>query len=209
MSKRRLLADLSEEEVAWIVENFRMFKNKEIQERFNITRHTLRIIKAEYGLEKSAELLSSIQAEATESALKRNKVLGFKPQRDCMRRLREEGRMQSFFTKENPLRLPPDREAQRRANIKKTNTELWQSERRRLMFGLPQKTNLRIVDTKFTKYRCSARCNLIRRGYEHVGNYVFSYSDETRRDLKLEEKYMNKCRFKFIQKENGNEGHII
>lgn len=199
---------MTTDDISWIVENFPKYKNIEIQERFNITRHTLRQIKYENGLEKSAELLSSIQAEATDKALRRNKILGFKPQRDCMNRLRADGRMKSPISKENPLVFSGEKEAQRRANIKKANTELWQSERRRLMFGLPQRTNLRIVDTKFTKYRTSARYNLVsRRGYIHEGNFVFSYTEETKRDLKLEAKYAQICKFKFIER-NGDSSYI-
>lgn len=73
--------------------------------------------------------------------------------------------------------------------------EMIAKERRRIVYGLERKTNLKIVVMKpYTRSQIHHRCNALKRGYlldvdcseGQPGRYFIYYDDETERSAKFE-----------------------
>jgi hypothetical protein len=85
-----------------------------------------------------------------------------------------------------------------KASLKKRSQnrrEMIAKEKRRIIYGLERKTNLKtVVMTPYTRSQTDHRCNALKRGYlldtdcseGQPGRYVIYYDDETQRSAKFE-----------------------
>lgn len=143
---------------------------------------TLRRVAKRLGLEKSDEFMTACQAHTAQCAAAANRYDG----NSGIRNLIIYGEPYRFRAGETNLqRLGPEREARRLQKAHASRRETIRKERRRLLFGLPQQTKIKL--TGGGNKRMQVRYNLRKRGY-HVarGANVAYYDDNTQRTERLE-----------------------
>ncbi len=152
---------LTDEERVWMEEHFDHTKNEEVACRLGVSLRTAVRLAREMGLEKSAEFVRTMQANAVHHAARANRGQGnagkanllkygeayrFKPGVGCRERLSAEALS----------------EMHRRSAETRKRTVM--AERRRVAFGLEQQTALRV--TKAPKAKVLLRHRLRKCGYE-------------------------------------------
>ena len=152
---------LTDEEWVWMEEHFAHTKNEEVACHLRVSLRTAVRLAREMGLEKSAEFVRAMQANAVKHAVRANRGQGnagkanllkygeayrFKPCVGCRERLSAEALS----------------EMHRRSAETRKRTVM--AERRRVAFGLEQQTALRV--TKAPKAKVLLRHRLRKCGYE-------------------------------------------
>lgn len=171
----------------WLIKHFKHTKNDEIIKYLGLSHSTLHRIARELGLKKSKQFTKKCQQAATEAAWKVNRKNGWPPKGYIIPRSRECG----FQKGETPLqRLGPKRNAERIRKSAESLRRTRKQERARILFGLPQKTKLKLVTSKG---KISYRYLLKKRGYdiERGGDkaYVNEYTMRNPATERRAEKY--------------------
>ena len=173
---------LTEKQQKWLIAHFKHTKNDEIMERLGLSHSTLHRFARELGLKKSRQFVAKCQAATTEAAWKANRRRGWPPKGY---QIPNAPRFQPGVN--NLMRLGPEREAERQRKSTERRNKTIAAEKRRVLFGLPQKTKLKVVAAP--KEKIAYRHSLRKRGYEIERGSSDAYVVETtQRNLTIEER---------------------
>ena len=188
LKKRSKLAKvyLTREQIEWFRANYANTTNAEIMARLNLKMATLHRLARAYGLTKSKEFMAEWHKKITEFACASNKRNNWPPKGYIIPRSREF----QFKKGVTPLmRLGREKNAERiRKGVESRNATI-ASERRRILFGLEQKTKLKLNGS--FRHKAHVRCQLRKLGYivEHGANTA-TITPQTRRS----EHYETRCK---------------
>lgn len=164
----------SEEEIAYLKENYASTKNRILEQRLGIKNTLLLRIAKQLGLKK----MPNFQSECTKVKVKygdgrannRPSPQAMANSQACIRRMRQD----------------KEKHAEWRKNISESMKKLYRAERRRVLFGLEQKTNKKVFQAP--KYKHELRYRLRKCGYIiDRGSSVAYYDENTNRHAGKEE----------------------
>lgn len=174
---------LSPQQERWLIRHFKHTKNDEIMSRLGLSHSTLHRFAREFGLTKSRKFMKKCQTATTEAAWRANRRNNWPP-----KGYRIPNSEKNYFKKgiTNLQRIGPKREAERIAKAAASRRETRRKERASILFGLPQKTKLKIFGNP---NRTQIRYQLKKRGYlvERGGREAI-VTPQTQRHLFYEEK---------------------
>ncbi len=154
--------DLTQEQREWFVANFDHTKNQELADHLGTSPRSVTRIARELGLWKTKEFVAAMQRNASEHAARANRLMGGNA---GMANLLKYGRAYQFKPGEsNKDRMDEEALREMRRKIGASRKETFRKERRRVIFGLEQKTNLRVVQCP--REKVMLRLNLRKHGYE-------------------------------------------
>jgi hypothetical protein len=169
--------------VKWLKENYANTPNSEIKEKFGISKGVLDRMVREYGLRKSPEYLKAINKESLRLATKAAMAKGWPPKGYIIPKS-EEARKKGL-AKIAEMRADAELNARWRENMSDSRKKLYKDEKRRVLFGLEQKSSIKVVRASRAKVCC--RFNLRKLGYiVGRGGNVAYWNDETLRNEKRE-----------------------
>ena len=175
--------DLTPEQRRWLIENFQNTKNVEVAAYLNTSlRGAIRMAR-ELGLWKTKEFVSEMQRNAAHEA---GRVLRLRGGNSGTENLLKYGVKYRFKKGESNFdRLPKEKVEAMHKKIGETRRKLYEDERRRVKWGLEQKTKLRV--TRCTTNKLNLRYNLRKRGYEieRASNEAI-ITNNTRRSERME-----------------------
>ena len=165
--------------VKWLKENYADTPNSEIKAKFGISKGVLDRMVREYGLRKSPEYLKAINKESLRLATKAAKEKGWPPKGYIIPKS-EEARKKGR-EKMDEMRADAEINARWSKNISEGRKKLYKDEKRRVLFGLEQKTKLKVVRASHAKVCC--RSELRQLGYAvGRGSNVAYWNLETHRN---------------------------
>lgn len=169
--------------VKWLKENYANTPNSEIMEHFGITKAVLDRMVKQYRLRKSPEYLKAINRESLRLATKAAMAIGWPPKGYIIPKSEEARRKGQEKIAE--MRADAEINAHWRKNISDGRKKLYKDEKRRVLFGLEQKTRIKVVRASHAKVCC--RSELRSLGYIiPKGSNVAYYNAETLRNEKRE-----------------------
>lgn len=193
----------TEEDRNWMSEHFAHTKNEEVARHLGVSRRTAMRLAREMGLEKSAEFVRTMQANAVHHAARANRGQGNAGKANLLKY----GKAYRFKPGQggNKRFMSPEafKEMHRRKGIIRRETV--RAERRRVAFGLEQRTALRVV--KAPKAKIYLRHELRKRGYvvAHASSDA-TITTDTRRSAILEQRAEKMgIRFYPTEKQNGTK----
>lgn len=175
--------DLTPEQRQWLIENFPNTKNAEVAAYLHTSHRGAIRMARELGLWKTKEFVSEMQMNAAQEA---GRLLRLRGGNRGTKNLLKYGVKYRFKKGENNYdRMPKDKVEAMHKKVGETRRKLYEDERRRVKWGLEQKTKLRVV--RCTSQKISLRNNLRKRGYEieRASNEALII-DETRRSERME-----------------------
>lgn len=177
--------DLTEEQLAWFSENFCNTKNNELADALGTSLRSVTRIARELGLWKTEEFMATMQRNASEHGARINRARGGNA---GARNLLIYGKVHRFKAGEsNKDRMSAEDFANMHRRIGESRKAIFKKERRRVVFGLEQKTNLRVLQCP--KEKVSLRSNLRKHGYEIAwGSNDATITGNTRRSFRMEER---------------------
>lgn len=196
---------LSNQKIHWLKVNYATTKNAVICEYLGIKLYKLWTLAKKYKLEKSEEFMRKVAKENSDLAQIINKKDNYAKQRENFRKAKEEGRTYKFPKGKSWIRdmCEPERRAELLAKMSENRKRLIAEERKRIAWGFPQKTKLRVHEQN--RPRSAVKYKLRKQGYifdkeKYLSDrvWIFYYNEETQR-TKAEEKYTKKFHFKFIE----------
>lgn len=172
---------LTPEQERWLVRHYKHTKNAEIGSRLGIGQSTLHRFARELGLKKSKQFMQKYAQKGSEAAWIVNRRNGWPPKGYVIPRSRECGFQKGVTCLQ---RIGPKREAERIRKAAESRRATVKRERARIVWGLEQKTKLKLVtNPKKIQYRYALR----QHGYEiGRGESVAYVVDRTRRSTKIE-----------------------
>ncbi|MBQ2979689.1 MAG: hypothetical protein IJE18_06230 [Bacteroidaceae bacterium] len=171
------------EQLQYLIDNFHNTRNADLALHLGIGMRTVNRLASIHGLTKSQEFLSARQQKAGEFLRKWN-TLNPKPVGYRIPRSEE-----NYFKSGTSIRSRQGEEAQQQAIAKATRTrrETIKKERRRILFGLPQRTALKLIAKPREKVQL--RYYLRKRGYIiDDANHLAYYTEHTLRGSRIERK---------------------
>ena len=151
---------LTDEERVWMEEHFAHTKNEEVACRLGVSLRTAVRLAREMGLEKSAEFVRAMQANAVKHAVRANRGQGNAGKANLLKH----GKAYQFKPGiGNKDRLSAEALSEMYRRSAETRKRTVMAERRRVAFGLEQQTALRV--TKAPKAKVCLRHRLRKRGY--------------------------------------------
>ena len=151
---------LTPEERVWMEEHFAHTKNEEVARHLGVSLRTAVRLAREMGLEKSAEFVHTMQANAVKHAVRANRGQGNAGKANLLKY----GKAYQFKPGiGNKDRLSAEAFSEMYQRSAETRKRTVMAERRRVSFGLEQKTALRVV--KAPKEKICLRHKLRKRGY--------------------------------------------
>lgn len=200
---------LTQAQMAEFINLYPTTRNEDLCERFGITKYKIKVIREtlrdKHGISiaKTDEFMQeqrTINGHKGDDVNRRN---GYKIQRAHMAKLHAEGRSPKM-KKGDPSPWHTATEEQKaawKAKMSARFQKLRADEKRRIMFGLPQRTKLNFVEPN--RPRANAKWALINKfGYKFVEKWLFEYDGNTERKPKREQNYIKKFKFRFRQAEN-------
>lgn len=161
----------------WIIRHYKHTKNDEIMQRWNISDGSLHRFARKHGLKKSPQFRKKCQAAATEAANLSHIAHGTYPKKGYVIPRSEEFRYKPGHKDTRTQEQKERAQATRRESIA--------DDRRRILFGLPQKTKVKL--TKQPHKKICQRLYLRRHGYLiERGSSIAYYTPETRRVMTYE-----------------------
>jgi hypothetical protein len=173
--------DLTQEQREWFVANFDHTKNQELADHLGTSPRSVTRIARELGLWKTKEFVAAMQRNASEHAARANRLMGGNA---GMANLLKYGRAYQFKPGEsNKDRMDEEALREMRRKIGASRKETFRKERRRVIFGLEQKTNLRVVQAP--KEKICLRNGLRKKGYEiaRASNEAFITAETHRSEV--------------------------
>lgn len=177
------IKDLTLEQLEWLKENFGSTKNQELANELGTSPRSITRMARELGLWKTKEFISAMQRNASECGARVNRVNGGNA---GTKNLLVYGKAYRFKAGEsNRERMSEEAFKEMHRRIGESRKETFRKEKRRVLFGLEQKTGLRVVQCP--KEKISLRNNLRKHGYEiaRASNEAI-VSDNTRRSAIME-----------------------
>lgn len=175
--------DLTPEQSEWFVANFTNTKNQELADRLGTSPRSVTRIARELGLWKSKEFVAAMQRNASEHGAHANRLMGGNAGAVNLLKYGKATRFKPGTTQRDRM----SEEAYAAMLVKRgaARKELFRKERRRVIFGLEQQTNLRVVQCP--KEKVLLRNGLRKRGYEipRASNEA-TVTNETRRSIRME-----------------------
>lgn len=143
--------------VKWLKENYADTPNSEIMAKFGISKGVLDRMVREYGLRKSPEYLKAINKESLRLATKAAKEKGWPPKGYIIPKS-EEARKKGQ-EKLAEMRADEEINARWRKNMSEGRKKLYKDEKRRVLFGLEQKSKIKVIRASHAKicYRTELR----------------------------------------------------
>lgn len=199
-------AVLTEEQASWLASNFKRCLGTDLRAAMGVSLSTFYRICRDHGLERTGKDRARIWADCARRGNRTCRKNGYykslkgkRPSPQCMAAYREllEKRKRgeapstwAVFREKHP-RAYENRMRQRGEQRKK----LIEAEKRRIVYGLPRKTRLRMIVLKpYTRSQCDHRWNALKRGYwvyedcgEQSGErYNIYFDKDTRRSALFE-----------------------
>lgn len=180
---------LSEKQEKWLKANFKNTKNDVIMEKLKITHSSLHRLARLMGLKKTRQFQKKCQLNAAKLANEVNRKNNWPPKGyEVPNRNRFKAGVtpeQFLGKKKNAERIRKSAEARRKTVA---------AEKRRVLFGLPQRTKLKVVAAPHNK--TAYRYTLKKRGYivERGAKSIY-YDENTNRNHTVEHTAMVKYRF--------------
>ena len=181
--KRGVKIILTEEQERWLVKHFKHTSNAECASRLNISSRTVTRIARELDLHKTPQFMRKWSSIGLERAHESHRINGTYPPKGFHIPNSEKHQFKPGVS--SLQRIGKKKEAQRIEKCVATRLKTIKSERARIVFGLPQRTNLKLVhqDPK----RRYQRWYLKQRGYTlNEDRRIAYYDEDTRRSPKLE-----------------------
>lgn len=154
--------DLTQEQREWFVEHFDHTKNQELADRLGTSPRSVTRIARELGLWKANEFMQAMQRNASAHAARTNHLTGGNAGAVNLLKYGKATRFKKGKTQRD--RMSDEAYAAMLVKRGASRKELFRKERRRVLFGLEQQTNLRVVQCPRKKVQI--RSNLRKRGYE-------------------------------------------
>ena len=175
--------ELTQEQREWFVANFDHTKNQELADRLGTSPRSVTRMARELGLKKTKEFVAAMQRNASEHGARANRLMGGNAGAANLLKYGKATRFKPGTTQRD--RMSEDAYAAMLVKRGAARKELFRKERRRVIFGLEQQTNLRVVQCP--REKVLLRLNLRRHGYEiaRASNEAVITS-ETRRSMKME-----------------------
>jgi hypothetical protein len=190
---------LSEQERQWMYDNFGNTKNEEVAAYLGISIRTAIRIANGLGIKKHPDFTKSMQRKASERAAIVNRVNGGNT---GARNLLLYGKPYRFKAGESIRNRMGDKAfKEMHCRIGESRKETFRKEKRRVLFGLEQKTRLRVVQCP--REKIYLRSNLRKHGYEigQASNEA-TVGDSTRRSFLLENRAIKMgIKFNYNKKE--------
>lgn len=163
--------------------NFANTKNQELADRLGTSPRSVTRIARELGLWKSKEFVAAMQRNASEHGAHANRLMGGNAGAVNLLKYGKATRFKPGTTQRD--RMSEEACAAMLAKRGAAFKELFRKERRRVIFGLEQQTNLRVVQCP--KEKVQLRNGLRKRGYEipRASNEA-TVTNETRRSIRME-----------------------
>ena len=197
---------LNDEQRAWLCQWFPTIENKRLAKAMGVSLYKLHCFARELGLTKSEAGWRAIKRRQTKAMAKTNerngcydRKRGHAPSEATLqgarRRWEEYRQGLRESTYEALKRRDPKRYEAVRQMRSMNRREMIAKEKRRIIYGMERKTNLKIVVMKpYTRSQIHHRCNALKRGYlldvdcseGQPGRYVIYYDDDTVRSAKFE-----------------------
>lgn len=189
---------LTPEQERWLVAHFRHTTNPEIARRLGISETTMHRFARELGLTKSRQHMRKTQRNAADKAKASHLRNGTYPPKGYIIPRSEEFRFKAGVT---PVeRLGKRRERRRVEKSAESRRKTFREERARKVFGLPQRTGLRV--TREPKGKTERRWYLKSRGYILDERELIAYwTEDTRRAKILEKRPRRWYRFRPLERE--------
>lgn len=177
---------LTREQIEWLRANYANTTNAEIMAHLNISNAKLHQLARAYSLTKSNEFMDGWQKEITRRARATNARNNWPPKGYVIPNSRE----YCFKKGVTPLmRLGPEKNAERIRKSREARNATIASERRRILFGLEQRTNMKL-NGQF-RPKANVRYQMRKLGYkiDNCGNTA-TITPQTRRS----EHYERRCK---------------
>lgn len=174
---------LTDRQRNWLIKHYKHTKNDEVMAKLGLTIAGLHRFARELGLKKSRQFMQRCQAATTEAARIANKARGWPPKGYRIPRGDEFGFKKGVTSAE---RLGPERNRERIRKAAESRRKTVAAEKRRILFGLPQRTKLKIG---YSRMKVHYRYELRKHGYQVAkgANEAFVV-DGTVRSLAIEER---------------------
>lgn len=200
---------LTQAQMAEFINLYPTTRNEDLCERFGLSKYKIKVIREtlrdKHGIliAKTDEFMREQWVRAGHMGDDVNRRNGYKIQRAHMAKLHAEGRSPKA-KKGDPSpwhTATEEQKAQWKAKMSARRQKVMADEKRRLMFGLEQRTKLNFVEQN--RPRANAKWALINKfGYKFVEKWLFEYDGNTERKPKREQNYIKKFKFRFRQAEN-------
>ena len=156
------IKDLTQEQLEWLKENFGSTKNQKLANELGTSPRSITRMARELGLWKTKEFISAMQRNASEHGARVNRANGGNA---GTKNLLLYGKAYRFRAGEsNKDRMSEEAFKEMHRKIGESRKKTFRKEKRRVLFGLEQKTRLRVVQC--TREKICLRSNLRKRGYE-------------------------------------------
>ena len=156
------IKDLTQEQLEWLKENFGSTKNQELADKLGTSPRSVIRMARELGLWKTKEFISAMQRNASEHGARVNRANGGNA---GTKNLLVYGKAYRFKAGEsNRDRMSEEAFKEMHRRIGESRKETFRKEKRRVLFGLEQKTGLRVVQAP--KEKICLRNGLRKKGYE-------------------------------------------
>ncbi len=175
--------NVTEEQVAYLLKHFKNTKNAVLAEKLGISETGVHRLARQYGLKKTRQFMRKTQRATSDAAKASHLKNGTYPPKGYVIPRSEEFR---FKPGETPRkRLGKRKDEKRIAKSVETRKATYKLEKARTLFGLPQKTRLRVKKQPLKKIQ--TRYYLRKRGYiiDDVA-FVAYWTEDTRRAVKIE-----------------------
>lgn len=198
---------LNDEQMEWFRTEYPKTESPRLAKVMGCSVETVRKLARLNGLSKSEDGMKAIRKRQGKRMAKTFEKLGYyNNKRDhAPSEATIEGNRKRWAEIRAGLRETPQETAKRKhpkkwkASLKKRSEnrrKMIKQEKRRIIYGLERKTNLKVVVMKpYTRSQLHHRCNALKRGYlldtncseGQPGRYVIYYDDETERSEKFEQ----------------------
>lgn len=197
---------LNDEQRAWLCQWFPTIENKRLAKAMGVSLYKLHCFARELNLAKSEAGWRAIKRRQTKAMAKTNhkngcydRKRGHAPSEATLQGARRRWEEYRQGLRESTYEALKRRDPKRYEAIRQTRSmnrrEMIAKEKRRIIYGIKRKTNLKVVVMKpYTRSQIHHRCNALKRGYlldvdcseGQPGRYVIYYDDETQRSARFE-----------------------
>lgn len=192
---------LTQEQLEYFKTHYSDMANKELAEKLGISPNTATAYGHKFGLRKSKEHIAKMQRIASQAGAEHVRLFGFSEEHK--RKLMQCSTCHRFKKGQNiRVKIGAERDDERIAKVTSSRNRTLASERRRLLFGLPQRTKLNVVIVKQTSTKISIRYRMRKHGYiEDRDNHIFYRPKDVPPRPKAEKIMINKYKYKIIEKD--------
>ena len=156
------IKDLTQEQLEWLKENFESTKNQELANELGTSPRSITRMARELGLWKTKEFISAMQRNASEHGARVNRANGGNA---GAKNLLIYGKAYQFKKGERQKdKMSAEAFDAMHRHIGEQRKKTFKAEKRRVIFGLEQKTKLRVVQAP--KEKICLRNGLRKKGYE-------------------------------------------